>query len=170
MAASLTGVTVAPTATGCLITLPSRATVRESRAIKDVAQRTLKSDGTSTVVLDLSDCAYVDSTFLGTLIDLHRAAGAATPPRLQIAGSPEQRKKLLGVARLEKLIPGIDAPPTAAGPAVPLPTPEAAPQEIMRHIMECHKKLAEIDCPMRPVFARIAAQMEAELQQPQSGS
>jgi hypothetical protein len=30
--------------------------------------------------------------------------------------------------------------------------------------MECHHQLAQVDCPMRPVFARIAAQVQKELE------
>jgi len=163
MSQSTSGVTVAPTSTGCVIAVLGRGTVRESRAIIDFVTRTFQSAPETRVTIDLSGCGYVDSTFLGTLIDLHRLAVAAGPDRLFVAGSMEHRKKLLGIARLEKLIPGIEAAPPTAGPSVPLVAPDAAPTDFLRHISKCHQKLAEIDCPMQQVFARIATQMEREL-------
>ena len=169
MGNSISSVTVAPTAAGCVITVSPRGTVRESRVVNDVAARTLKGDDKAAVVIDVSSCTYVDSTFLGTLMDLFCVAGGTggggTGGRFAIAASPEHRKKLLGVARLDTFIPGVDTAPTAVGSAIVVPTPDASPREILRHIMECHQKLAEMDCPMRPVFARIATQMQAEFEQ-----
>lgn len=165
MSHGISGVSIAPTAGGCVIVVAPRGTVRESRVIKDIATRTLKGDDKAAVVLDVSACTYVDSTFLGTLMDLFRTAGGSGGGRFAIAAPPEHRKKLLGVARLDTFIPGIDVAPAAVGSAVAVPTPEASPREILTHIMECHQKLAEVDCPMRLVFARIAAQMQTELEQ-----
>lgn len=154
---------VAATADGCLIRIDGKGTVRESRVVKDVAMRTLRDEPSAVVVLDLSTCAYVDSTFLGCMMDLHRTAGG-DGKRFAIAAPVETRKKLLGIARLDRLLRGIDTAPAPAGDFVSVPASDAPPREILRHVMECHQQLAQVDCPMKNIFARIATQMQRELE------
>ncbi|MCS7034378.1 MAG: STAS domain-containing protein [Phycisphaerae bacterium] len=167
MADPIPGVSVAPTADGFVIRVTGRGTVRESRVVKDLAARTLREDPKSVVVLELSGCGYVDSTFLGTMMDLHRTAG--DPRRFAIAAPPAQRSRLLGLARLDRLLTGMDEPPAVMGDFVAVPTPEATSREILSHVMECHQRLSEIDCPMSPIFGRIAEQMRRELEQQSTG-
>jgi anti-anti-sigma regulatory factor len=161
MAETIPGVSVAPIQNGCLIRVNGRGTVRESRVVKDIAVRTLNGDPSAAVVLDLSGCGYVDSTFLGTMMDLHRTGQGK---RFGIAAPPAQRSKLLGIARLDRLLRGSDEPPPTLGDFVTVPAPDATPREILTHVMQCHQRLAEIDCPMQPIFARIAEQMQKELE------
>ena len=156
-------VSVAPTETGCCIRVTGRGTVRESAAARDVAARTLNA-GNTTVVVDLSACDYLDSTFLGCLTGLFTAYDRTKPHRFLIAAPPEVRKKLMGPCRLDKLLPFIDAAPAAAGPFVPVPAvDEGDSLDVARHVMTCHRALAEVDSPMRAAFTRIADQLEKEL-------
>lgn len=161
MADGISSVSVAPIADGCLLRVTGRGTVRESRVIKDIGVRTLKGDPNAKVFLDIADCSYVDSTFLGTLIDLHRSGDSK---RFSLIAPAEHRQKLLGIARLDKLIAGVDTAPATVGESHAIPSLEATPKEIVKHVMECHRRLAEVDCPMRQIFARIADQMEKELE------
>jgi anti-anti-sigma regulatory factor len=153
---------VAPTGNGCCIRVVGRGTMQESPAVKDIALRTLRGDPRSVVTLDLSNCTYLDSTFLGCLVDLLRAAGRDTPPRLVGAASPKQVDALLGKCRINKMMPSYpDAPPTI-GEWVAVES-NTDPSRLTRHVMECHRALAEVDGPMRDVFAKIADQLEQEL-------
>jgi anti-anti-sigma regulatory factor len=161
MADGISSVSIAPTADGCLLRVRGRGTVRESRVIKDVGTRTLKGDANARVFLDIADCTYVDSTFLGMLIDLHRSGDSK---RFSVVAPLAQRQKLLGIARLDKLIACVDSAPSTVGESHSIPSLEATPREIVKHVMECHRRLAEVDCPMRQIFARIADQMEKELE------
>jgi anti-anti-sigma factor len=154
---------LAPTATGCCIRVEGSGTLRQSPAADDVASRTLGGDATASVVFDLSDCEYLDSTFLGVLIDLYRRFGRATPPRYFIAGPEATRKRVLGPMRLERLIPMLDAAPATVGNWVAIPDRNLTKKELIRHVMEAHRSLAQVETPMREVFARIASQMEQEL-------
>lgn len=158
-----TNVSIAPTADGSCIRVENRGTVRESRIIKSTAAQSLKNDASARVVIDLSACHYADSTFLGCLMDLWKLAGSSG--RFAVAAPPEHRKKLLGMARLDTFIPCLDVAPATCGPAVPLSPAATTPREIFQHVLECHRALAEVDCPMRDVFAKIVAQMERELAQ-----
>lgn len=158
---------VAPTPTGCVIRVFGRGTGRESCVVRDAAMRPLQGNPPATVVLDLTACDYLDSTFLGCLLHLNRAGGAApgAASRFSIAVPPERRGKLLGGMRLDRIVNCLDVPPDACGPAVALPVAAGGGEtkEWARHVMECHRQLAEVESPMRPLFARIADEMAREL-------
>ena len=64
-AAAHSALKIAPTANGCVIRVEGRGTMNESTAAKNVALRTLKGDDSASVVFDLSNCEYLDSTFPG---------------------------------------------------------------------------------------------------------
>jgi anti-anti-sigma regulatory factor len=138
--------------------------VRESAAAKEVAARTLESDPATTVVFDLTPCDYLDSTFLGLLTGLFQGYGRTKPHRFLIAAPPDLRKKLMGPCRLDKLLPFIDAPPATADVFVALPAVgELDPIDVSRHVMTCHRALAQVEGPMQVAFTRIADQLEKEL-------
>jgi anti-anti-sigma regulatory factor len=162
--AAARSVSVAPTDTGCCLRVTGRGTVRESSIACDVATKTLESSPAAIVVFDLTSCTYLDSTFLGTLTGLFHHYGRPTPHRFFIAAPPDTRKKLMGPSRLDRLLPSLDSTPATAGPFVPLAAmSEAEPAEVARHVMTCHRALAQVEGPMQGAFARIADQLEKEL-------
>jgi anti-anti-sigma regulatory factor len=154
---------VAPTDQGCCIRVEGCATMQESQAAHDVAARTLEASPQAVVVFDLSDCEYLDSTFIGCLLQLHRAYGKCKPPRYLVAAPEPRRKKLLGACQIDKVLPSVDAPPAVLGNWVDLPIGRGDRTQLMRHVMECHRALAEVDCPMRNAFAKIADGIEKDL-------
>jgi hypothetical protein len=82
-----------------------------------------------------------------------------------VAGSPEKRKTLLGVVRIDSLIPSMDAAPAPRGEWVTITIGPVDHRELSRHVMECHRVLAQADGPMSGAFAKIADQLERELTQ-----
>lgn len=154
---------VAPTDSGCRIRVEGRGTMNESPAAQAVAARTLAGDDKAVVAFDLTGCEYLDSTFLGLLTGLFRTHGRGPAGRFYVAAPPDVRQRLLGGCRLDKIIPSKDAPPEPCGPWVDLPTGLMEPAELLRHMLECHRTLAEVDCPSRPAFQRLVNQLEREL-------
>ena len=163
MSAAASAIKVAPTASGCCIRVEGDGTMRQSPAAEDLASRSLAGDGKAAVVFDLTACTYLDSTFLGVLIDLYRRFGRTAPPRYFIAAPPPTRQRLLGPTHIDRLIPMLDAAPATVGPWTTLPDRALGKKELLRHVMDAHRALAQTDCPLRDVFARIADQMEREL-------
>lgn len=157
-----TTVTFAPTPRGCCIRVRGRGTANHSRGIRDAAKRVMASDPPASVVLDLYDCVYADSTFLGCMLELHRAGGQQG--LFTVAAPPERRAKLFGAMRLDRLIRCIEIAPDVCGPWVELPASSLGDADTTQHVMECHRLLSEIDSPMQAVFARIAEQMRRELE------
>ena len=163
MVARATTLKIAPTDAGCVIRVEGEGTLGQSPAAREVALNTLGADPKATVVFDLSACDYLDSTFLGCLMDVYRRFGRTQPQRYSIAADAETRKKLLGPTHIDRLIPTLDAPPATCGPWVTVRTQNLTSRDLTRHVMECHQALADSECPMRGVFAKIAQHLEREL-------
>jgi hypothetical protein len=159
-----------PAATGEVIRVAGRATLRESRIFHEYARRRLDSapggagNEDPYLILDVSACERFDSTFLGCLVDLHKRFNRDGHTLFAVAGPASVRKELLGACRLDRLLPLREEAPTVLGAGTPLQS--AAPVEARDlgiHVMECHRRLAEEGGPASEAFARVADQLEKEL-------
>ncbi|MDB5298172.1 MAG: hypothetical protein JWO31_4155 [Phycisphaerales bacterium] len=167
---------------GCVVRLVGRATMHHSPAAEELVVQTLDRDPAATVALDLSDCSYLDSTFLGSLFGLYQryrlaapppaamSPGGSTPdgdrpaPRLTIHAPPATMKALFGPLKLDKVLKAEPAPaPTPAGEWVSLDAAPHDPRELTRHVMDCHRRLAAADTPASAMFTKIADAMQADL-------
>lgn len=150
---------IACIAGGSCIRVEGRATMKESIAAREMAARTLGADPGISVTIDLFDCDYLDSTFLGCLVELHRNHKG----RFRTAASLEKQKKLLSPLRLDKIIPNTAERPVPVGAWVDIPVGEQERAVLLRHVMQCHRILGEHDTPMKAMFLKIADQMQREL-------
>lgn len=120
--------------------------------------------GASTAVIDLTRCEYLDSTFLGCLLTLHQQFNKGGAKRLRIAADAAKAKSLMGPSRLDRLLPLVAECPASVGERVPVASDEPMEKTAMaQHIMNCHRKLAEIEGPEQRKFAMIAEHMAKEL-------
>lgn len=146
-------------ADGCILRIEGRGTMKESLVARELTARTLTAADNARMIFDLCDCEYLDSTFLGGLVELRNRF----PNRFAIAAPVATRKKLLGPLRLDRIIPCIDSAPGAAGAWVDVKVPAEDKTELLTHVMHSHRLLSEFDTPMKSTFARIADQMAGEL-------
>jgi anti-anti-sigma factor len=155
---------IATTDNGCCIRVEGKGTMNESQAAHEVAIRALQTSSSISVVLDLTSCSYLDSTFLGCILDLYKHYGRSGVPRFMVAGSSAQRHKLFAACGIEKVIPAVESAPPVHGEWVPLTSTDTqSHQQLMRHVMECHRTLAQVDTPMKVAFAKIADEIEKDL-------
>ena len=150
----------APDERGYVARLEGRGTMRESPALSGFVSGVLDREKSAEVVIDLTECEYLDSTFQGCLVGLHRTFSSE---RFAIAGSPETLAKLFGPTHLEKLFKVRGEPPHCVGDWCPLPASELSRAELGRHLLECHLRLAEAGGPEAAAFARIAEKLALEL-------
>ena len=153
---------VAGTADGYCVRVEGRGTMRESHSAVQFAAAPLEQPGTS-VVVDLSACDHLDSTFLGCLVQMQRRAGRGTPPRFLVSAPSDKVKKLLSPMKLDLVIMTTPEPPKVVGDFVTLPAADPGSPEVMRHVMDCHRLLAETGAPQKAAFAAIADSIEREL-------
>src|SRR5437667_7084082 len=102
-----TALHVAPTDNGCVIRLQGRGTMAESPAVNQVVIQTLSAEPNAVVVMDLSECEYLNSTFLGFLVQMYNRFDKDEPKRFLVAASPERRQQLLHAVRIDSLLPSM---------------------------------------------------------------
>ena len=153
---------VARTPTGHCVRVEGRGTMRESRTASEFAARSLAVPD-ATVVVDLSACDHLDSTFLGCLVEIQKRAGTSSPPRFLVSAPHDRVKKLLAPTKLDLVVKTTAQPPDVVGDYVVLPSADPASPDVMRHVMESHRRLAELGGPQQAAFAAIADSIEKEL-------
>jgi anti-anti-sigma regulatory factor len=158
-AAGQSVVDVGRTADGILLRIVGRGTMRESLAFHDHMIDCLAQQSVNLAV-DLGDCHYLDSTFLGCLVNLHRRLGET---RLLVVACEQRRKQLLGPMKLDRLFSTVDSPPETIGSTTTLSAEVLDSRELGRHAIQCHRELAKLGGPNQAIFERIAEQLEAEL-------
>lgn len=152
---------------GCVVRLTGRCTMQHSPAVEQLVVKTLEHDASTQVAVDLASCTFLDSTFLGSLFGLFQRYGGnrnGRSARLSLHASPAAIKSLFGPLKLDRYLRADPSPaPSPQGDWMPLEADHHDPREMSRHVMTCHRRLAEVDTPARAVFTRIADAMEQEL-------
>jgi anti-anti-sigma regulatory factor len=149
-----------PTSGGTLVRLVGRGTMCESPVFRDTVERLFER---GFVVLDASDCNYLDSTFLGCLIGLKKAGECAGQSRLLVAASPDTRIKLFCTSSLHRYFDFVDVLPELTGPIETIDLTDSRRDELGPHIMTCHERLAEMGGKEAPAFRAIADRLAREL-------
>jgi hypothetical protein len=155
-------VRVGRTQTGYRLRVEGRGTLRESPAVHEFAGRALQ-DEASTLVVDLSDCDYIDSTFLGGLVILHRRYGCGPTPRLSLAASPALWSRVIAPNHLDRLFRFVEQSPEVLGADETIPLLSLKPGDLGWHVMECHRRLAETGGPNQAAYDQVADELARDL-------
>ena len=136
----------------------------ESPALQEFAVQSLEGPaGPITVVVDLSLCDYLDSTFLGCLVSLHRKYNRTLPHRFQVAAPGDKREKLLAATHLVQVLDLTDVCPEPISDVLEVSHPILLGDGLGRHVMECHRRLADLGGSGAAAFRSIAEQLAREL-------
>jgi anti-anti-sigma regulatory factor len=161
---TLSILSVGRTRRGYSVRVVGRGTMRESPAVQAFALQVLDEPGRPALDIDLTDCEYLDSTFLGSLLGLYRRfAQAGTAERFAVAGPAEVLHRLLGPIRLDAILPLRAERPERLGEELCIPPQVLDSEACSRHILESHRRLAELGGANEAVFGPIADQMAREL-------
>ncbi len=150
------------TRTGYLIRVEGHGTMRESHAVHRFIAGALTDDA-MTLSIDLNDAQFLDSTFLGCLVGLQKQWGPQKPGCFRIVATAEKVKALLLPCRIHTVFTITNDADEVLGECVAITSGVMEPKDLGRHIMECHRQLAEIDGPDQDAFRRIADQLAREL-------
>jgi len=140
--------------------------MKQSPALRQFTDQSLDKNPLTGILLDLAACEYLDSTFLGCIVGLHRRCGpphASQTPPLAVCADGPTRRRLLGPTRLDLVLHCRDVAPPAQGEWIELPAAELPREDFGYHVMECHRRLAEVGGPQGAVFQAVADQLAREL-------
>jgi anti-anti-sigma factor len=155
-------ITVARFAQGVSVQVDGAGTMAESPVVYAFAEEILKTT-TQQVIVNLSGCSYLDSTFLGGLVGLLKRHGGE-PGRFAIFAPAPRRQSLFGVSRLDKILPFVDVlPPVEADLPLEART-QMSRDELGRYIVDCHRRLAELGGEQAEDFGRVADVLSGELE------
>lgn len=146
---------------GYAVQITGTGTMREGAAVQAFAREAFK-DPRARLVLDLHDCEGLDSTFLGTLVVLHRQT-QRDPRRFTVAVDQSGAKRLLGQCRLERMLTIDPERPHLQGEATRIPAASLEPADLARLVIDCHRMLAETCGPDAEAFIGVADRLEREL-------
>ena len=146
---------------GFLVRVIGHGTATSSPTFKEFVLQCFEHRG-ARVVVDLGDCEYLDSTYLGCLIGLQKRC-VRQPELFQIAADRATRIRLFSISVFDQILPLVDAPPAVMGEWMPLEPDDVRIEELGRHVMECHRALAALPCEEAPKFLAVAKRLAEEL-------
>ena len=152
-------ITVGKTATGFVVRIAHHGTLRESRALAEFAASMPHGQELS---LDLSKADYLDSTFLGSLMGLHKRTNMARNGTFRICGPVVHVRRLMGKTRLDTVLPLVDGVPSTLGEEQEIPQAATESAELAHFIADAHRKLAELGGPDSPAYAKVAERIDEE--------
>ena len=135
--------------------------MQESPAVRDFVSGAME-DGVH-ITLDLSDCQYLDSTFLGCLVILQRR-GNNCGHRFNVFADDAKRKALLASAHIDKCLTFTETRPRPTGEPAELVAANLQRREFCGHLLETHRALSKLKGPSAATFGRIADQIASDLE------
>ena len=154
-------------ADGYVVRVDGRGTARESPVLRELGISCLDGDVDTRLTIDLSECDYLDSTFLGCLVALQKHGTAVGQDRFVIAAPAERRNALLSATAFDKFFNQVDAAPASVAKPLTITPDRVDGRGLGRHIMECHRELAQVKGPQQQAFAKISERLAKELDEGQ---
>jgi anti-sigma B factor antagonist len=121
--------------------LSGRVTMPHSVPFRALAERAL-NEGVNRILVDLRDCPYLDSTFLGTLISLSRQMTRRNQGQLRLVSPSPGCRQLFHQMGLNDIFPTETAELDASLPWQDLPLGQPDVGTLKRNIAEAHSELA----------------------------
>lgn len=156
---------VCQTGAAVIVRVEGKGTVRLSPAILRYIETRI-AEGVTTLGMDLCRCTHMDSTFLGTLISLHRAAGGAPGGSFTIMALSPECTEILHHNALDRVLRIAIAETPADARWTPLACGAPAADLFQRNVVQAHQELAalpgEAGAPFRKVAARLSEEMKSD--------
>ena len=162
--ARITQLQIGRTDGGYVLRLEGRGTALVSPTVFDLVMQLWSAGKTGEeMIVDLSDCEYLDSTMMGCLVGLHRKMNTADSVRFLIAAPINERSMLFGTTRLETIFVFAQRVPVPFEDFVPIEDICLDSLEMGEHMVSAHRALADTVPEGGDVFDRIAARLSLEL-------
>lgn len=149
--------------TTAVVRVRGRAQAHQCPAFRRFAEEVL-ARRVDRLQVDLSECEYFDSTFLGTLLHLRKTPGQDGGSVLTLVAPSEQCLQILGrmgAKTLFRIDSGRNVNDDSQWHVLPEEQPGQCGLEFKRHVVEAHQELAQVDGPMQDRY-RMIAEMAAQ--------
>jgi len=151
-----------------LFHVQGRGVMAHGVPLRQLAEQMLEA-GVQRIVLDLRDCTYMDSTFIGTLWSIRRLLlSRGLPPPLLVAPSNHCVKNLQEMASYEGFPIGTEAELPPEPTWTPLSLEGVDPIAFRRNAIEAHENLAALEGPERAKMEAVVRCLQGEPPPPSS--
>lgn len=129
--------------------------------------REVENMGFSTILIDLGNCARLDSTFAGGFLRLatrtEKRKASGKPLRVVIGGAREQVRDLLDTLCLSNVFETVEIPDDSLLTPIAVEDRDLPREEIMALTLDSHERLARLDDANAQRFAHLLPILRAEL-------
>ena len=158
-------VTLGAVAGGLYVGVQGRATQGTCPTADQLVGDYLSSDPLRPlVVLDVTGCEWIDSTFAGWLVQLNKRLERSAGGRLLITGCSERCRRSLEKMRLTELLKFETVAPPPETQNVPCTTGEVTGKEKLKLMLEAHEALAGVSPENEQVFTPIATMLRGQME------
>jgi anti-anti-sigma factor len=148
-------------------------TCHNSPSLRQYAEEGL-AGGATRVQVDLRDCTYCDSTFLGTLLQLKRRVDAKSPEGFRLVRPSAEFRKVLSQIGAERLFCIVDEAPILDMQMTWQQLKDDADRRgtfrFKQVVVEAHRELASAGGDLAARFGPLAEALGSELEQERRGS
>ncbi len=143
-----------------------RGSFQNASHVKSFCEEMIRS-GAGEILVDLKDCTYLDSTFLGTLAGVGLKLRSTAQGSLQIVNATPRNTELIQNLGLDRLFQFHLEPVDfqAAGPARQLTGAPSGKTETGEAMLEAHETLMKWDPRNVPKFKDVVAYLKEDLGQ-----
>ena len=145
-----------------LVRVAQKGTWEGSLGLSESCRRSIEG-GIRRLIVDLSECDYVDSTFSGMLVDLAFAFRDDPTREVRLYGVRGGVRETLSELGLLRFFEHVEeGPPDIDIPVEPLPARPKSSIEQADHVAHAHEQLMEASNGNVPKFAEIVKTLRAE--------
>ncbi len=149
---------------GLYLALNGRATQRVCTTADQVVSHYLAAhQAQPSITLDLTDCAWVDSTFAGWLVGLRERLKRTAGGKLCLVGCSPRCQASFAKMRIAALFEFTAAHPPEHVRPVPCGGSDRPGRDTLEIMVRAHEQLAAIDEENRAVFAPVAELLRRQL-------
>ena len=146
----------------CFLEVRGKGRWTEADAFLETCRSVLEAGRPLSVVL--SECVYLDSTFLGTIHQLVSEANAAVSPPIELVGvSPALRHEFTELG-MKEVAAAVRPGPANAPDTTPLSVGPAALREHQLRILKAHETLAALSAKNQERFRTVVETLRSELE------
>lgn len=117
------------------------------------------------ITLDLTDCLWVDSTFAGWLIGVHKRLQRVAGARLLLAGCSDRCRGSFDKMRIAALFEFVAAEPPADVTEVTCSGSDRPDKATLQLMASAHEELASVDETNQRVFTPVATLLRHQIEQ-----
>jgi anti-anti-sigma factor len=146
-----------------VIRVRGRAQAHQCPAFRRFVEQVLASHA-NRLQVDLSECDYFDSTFLGTLLHLRKTPGQDGGSMLTLVAPSEQCLQILGrmgAKSLFRIDNGASMQDSQQWHILAEEQPGQCGLDFKQNVVDAHQELAKVDGPMQDKY-RMIAEMAAQ--------